>query len=546
MYNTEKFKEKMRLAVSATAAIWIAEFVFSADGFKARSSWGNVTRDGIDALLKEQKYLRLLLDSLQKGKIRTRKVKPPMGELNCGRVTLFPVPDGQRMLVVGTESSRLDQLDQALFRAISGKMTEIGENVGGKLNFIQDDPKREILMDIAKQIGGLELADLDFESILRQSVERSREIVGGTGAELGLVDLGEGVVRVVWSNVPGEKDGPYLVPIGEGVVGQVARTGMPLWINDYQSWPARKEKNSPYHSVVSVPLRFKGDVIGTLTVVDSKPDRQFSDDDVYLLEVLAVQIAISIRNVRLFQKLGEIIMAQRASEGKLIEAARLGAIGEMAASIAHELNNPLTSISGFSELLMDEFPEGSGERENMALVLREARRARDVVRRLLDFSRREKDVMSSVNVNEEISQVLLLIQPMGVTHNVTIQFDTWEDLPAVRGDRNKLRQVLLNLVANGIQSMPKGGNLLVQTALSDDPKGLIVIRVIDEGVGIPRDYLPQIFDPFFTTKPVGHGTGLGLSISKNIILEHGGDILVDSQENAGTCFTVLLPIPNDN
>ena len=149
---------------------------------------------------------------------------------------------------------------------------------------------------------------------------------------------------------------------------------------------------------------------------------------------------------------------------------------------------------------------------------------------------------AAVNINEAVSQVLALVQPMGVTHNVEIEFDSWEDLPLIYGDRNQLRQVLLNLVANGIQAMPKGGNLTVQTALSMEPQPRVAIRVIDKGVGISGEYIGQIFDPFFTTKEVGQGTGLGLSISHSIIQKHKGQINVTSEAGNGTEFVIELPI----
>ena len=402
--------------------------------------------------------------------------------------------------------------------------------------------QRSEFMRVAEHIGGLDITELDLESVLRRSVERSRELVGGSAAELGLVDHRSREVRVLWSDVPG-RERQYTLPFGEDVAGRVAAQAGPLAIDDYPNWPGRTLTGGLLPAAVAgVPLNYKGALIGTLTVIDEKPGRKFSGEDIHLLELLAAQISISIRNARLFQELGDRIKAQRAAEGKIVEAARLAAIGELAASIAHELNNPLTTINGFSELLLEEFPEGTRQRENMELVLSEARRARDVVRRLLDFSRREEDLMRPVNLTEIVSEVLALTQPLATIHSVEIRFEAWDELPLVYGDQSKLRQVVQNLVTNAIQAMPEGGVLQIQTGLEDGAAPRAAISFRDTGVGIPVAYRSRVFEPFFTTKPIGSGTGLGLSISLNIISEHGGEIRVESEEGAGSCFTMMLPV----
>ena len=545
MSKDVNLKEKMELAVDAVGANWIADLVYHAGEWRIASLWGRGPED--PALLLTVPGLFAWLESaLGSPRGRSRKVRPDWGELNCASLFAVPAVGGDELLLAGAASLRMDAVDRSLLRSLARRIGGQAHSPEAQRNGTHPDSSRFELNRAPQPIAGLDIAELDFESVLRRSVERSREIVGGTGAELGLLDQRNDAVRVLWSDIPGGSDGPYLVPLGKDVIGRIAQTGLPLWVNDYRGWSDRILEPAPYESVVGVPLRYRGQVIGTLTVVSDSPERQFADEDARLLEMLASQIAISIRNARLFQELGERIKTQKATEGKMVEAARLAAIGEMSASVAHELNNPLTAICGFSELLMGEFPEGSRQRENMELVLSEARRARDVVRRLLDFSRREKNMMAPVNINEAVSQVLALVQPMAVTQMVEIQFEAWEDLPLIYGDRSQVRQVLLNLVANGIQAMSKGGLLKVQTALADTGGKQVAIRVTDQGVGIPKEYMSQIFDPFFTTKPVGSGTGLGLSISKNIIMDHGGEIRVDSEEEKGTCFTVLLPVYDAN
>lgn len=532
----------MRLALAAASATWCVLLdVQDQTEIEVLGRWGERLPEEWTPLLTHPDFRDWLLGARHSGRVRSRRPLGSWGVLNCSRLSAVPEAGDSTLLLIGTDQT-LEPLHRTIFRALLARSAEPLEPGGD--DSVQDGPGRPDFPRIMEQLGSLEITELDLVSVVRRSVERSREMIGGTGAELGLVDQRNDAVRVLWSDLPDTANGQYTVPFGEDVIGRVAASGAPLVINDYPAWAERTPGAKPYRAVLGVPLKYKGAVIGALTVVDDRPERQFTDADAQLLELLSTQVAISIRNARLFQELGERIKAQRAAEGKMVEAARLAAIGEMAASVAHELNNPLTSIAGFSELLLDEFPEGSRQRENMQLVLSEARRAREVVRRLLDFSRREEHLRIPVNVNEVVSEVLALAQPLAVTQSVEIQFEAWEDLPPVLGDRSQLRQVFLNLVTNGIQAMTRGGQLMVQTALAARPSAWVEIRVRDPGVGIPPEYRQQIFEPFFTTKPVGSGTGLGLSISKNIIMDHGGEITVESAEGQGACFSVLLPVPD--
>lgn len=400
------------------------------------------------------------------------------------------------------------------------------------------DPAAADLLRVAEQIFDPDSSERDLEGVLRRSVERARTLAGAASAELGLLDARQELVRMLWST--GERR--YAVRPGQDLLGKVVAEGKTHRVADYSAWPDRSVPAAGALAAVGVPLTYRGTVIGGLAVFSDDPQRVFTDLEVRLLELLAGQASIEIRNAHLFQELSERVQAQKAAEGKMVEAARLAAIGEMAAGIAHELNNPLTAIAGFSELLRDEFPPESRQREHMELILREARRSREIVRRLLDFSRREAAHQAPVDITEAVSEVLALVQPMAQVQQVEIHFEAWEELPLVLGDRGRLRQVILNLVHNGIQAMPDGGPLLIQTAVEAGPPERIAIRVRDAGAGIPEEHRSRIFEPFFTTKPLGSGTGLGLSISSTIVAEHGGEIRVDSTPGAGACFTVLLPV----
>jgi signal transduction histidine kinase len=235
--------------------------------------------------------------------------------------------------------------------------------------------------------------------------------------------------------------------------------------------------------------------------------------------------------------------AQRSAENRLIQAAKLAAVGEMAAGLAHELNNPLTSVTGFSELVMEKLPQNTETHHDMVLVLKEARRARDVVRRLLDFARQSESIRSSASLNDVVDDIVALSRHLIQNNGVELTLNLQPDLTWVMMDNNQMKQVLLNLVHNALQAMPHGGMMEIksETASRGDRAG-VVVSVRDSGVGIPRTEQARIFEPFYTTKGNQGGTGLGLSVTYGIVTDHGGQIDVESQPGVGSTFSVWLPL----
>lgn len=293
---------------------------------------------------------------------------------------------------------------------------------------------------------------------------------------------------------------------------------------------------------MSIPLRAGEQVLGTFHILRMET---FTENDRLVLESLAGVLSSVLLNARRYQQLQERIEAQNLAEKKMVEAARLAAIGEIAAGVAHELNNPLTTIAGFTELVLEDLLEDARAQENLGLVLQEARRARDVVRRLLDFSRQDVSLKMPGDINEILGEALALVHHLARASGVEIQYVPWDALPQIRMDRGQMKQVILNLVQNALQAMPRGGTLVLQTTFEQrDARPWVALRVLDTGEGIPVEIISRVFEPFFTTKPPGQGTGLGLSISNHIVVEHGGFMDVESERGKGTCFTVWLPVEN--
>lgn len=245
-------------------------------------------------------------------------------------------------------------------------------------------------------------------------------------------------------------------------------------------------------------------------------------------------------------ELQERITTQREMESKLIQAAKLAAIGEMAAGIAHELNNPMTTVSGFAELILEGQSNDSPIRHELELILRESRRASDVVRRLLDFSRQGESVRALSNINDLINDVLALVSHLIRSTGTKITTELSDQIPLLLVDRNQIKQVILNLIHNSLHAMPDGGQLSITTECRErDNRNWLAIKVIDTGIGIPPKNIKRVFEPFFTTRADEGGTGLGLSVSYGIVKDHGGMTDVESRVGKGSTFTVWLPIEED-
>jgi len=235
-------------------------------------------------------------------------------------------------------------------------------------------------------------------------------------------------------------------------------------------------------------------------------------------------------------------LLQLATRQEIGRSEQLASVGRLAAGVAHEINNPLTGVLAFADMMRDKENLDEQDREDLETIIRETKRVREIVRGLLDFARETPFVQKPWNINELIGQTLRLLGNRDAFQHIYLVEDLGERLPWVNVDRNQLQQVLLNLTLNACEAMPDGGTLMVG---SSAPDGRVVVKVTDTGCGIRREHLDQIFEPFFTTKPVGKGTGLGLSVSYGIVHQHGGTLEVESELGKGTTFIISLPAATD-
>jgi CheY-like chemotaxis protein/two-component sensor histidine kinase len=214
----------------------------------------------------------------------------------------------------------------------------------------------------------------------------------------------------------------------------------------------------------------------------------------------------------------------------------------MAAGIAHEINNPLTGVLGFSQLLAERQDLPKDVREQLQIIAEGSNRVKDIVRRMLTFARQTKPVRTSTSINELINATLSLRSYVLRTANIEVLKHLDPDLPWIVVDPGQMQQVFLNLIVNAEYSMKKAHGKGTLTITTEKMDGHIHISFQDDGTGMSHETIAKLFHPFFTTKPVGEGTGLGLGLSRSIILEHGGTIEVESQPGQGATFIITLPI----
>jgi two-component system, NtrC family, sensor kinase len=255
-----------------------------------------------------------------------------------------------------------------------------------------------------------------------------------------------------------------------------------------------------------------------------KPLRKYRD------EFTTVEVAIN----RMLREL-------ETRQSSLIESHKLRAVGILTAGVAHELNNPINNIMLTAHAMLEEYDDLS-KPEHLGMIndiIGETDRSRSIVHNLLDFTRENKSTFNAIDIGALVDETTKLAKNQAKVRGVPIRLDIQPGLPPVLGDRQKLKQVFLNLVLNALDAVEKNG--LIQIRVRYYKLNYLSVQVEDNGVGIEPDSLPYIFDPFFTTKSVGKGTGLGLSVSHGIVSKHKGRIEAESRPGEYTIFTVILP-----
>jgi signal transduction histidine kinase len=322
---------------------------------------------------------------------------------------------------------------------------------------------------------------------------------------------------------------------------------LPVIVYDPVTDPCGACQLNQHQAHICVPLSSGSEVLGTLSLRSQQPIK-LERGQLELLLAIASQTAATIQRTRLFNRLQheKEMLAQanrelKATQEQLILSERLAAVGQLAANFAHDINNPTGIVLSRLELMELEAAENRLPEtviKDLAVVKKHVKRIAKIARGLLTFSRQSHHQMSIVSVNELILEIVDWLEQQFDRKGIKFVLQLM-DLPPIKGNREQLQQMLMNIFNNARDAQPQGGEIKVTTA-SDAEAVTMVIS--DRGTGIAAAHHNKIFNPFFTTKEVGKGTGLGLSICYKIIQDHGGNITVQSSEGKGTTFTIKLPI----
>jgi len=400
---------------------------------------------------------------------------------------------------------------------------------------------------LLNEAGRVLTSTLDKQEVLTRIMREVIEVLNAAAGSVLLVDEARGDMYFAAAASPradlllGTR-----MPLDQGIVGWTVQNRQPVFVADAHQDPRfygliDQQTGLNTRSVLCVPLLSKERMIGAIEVIDPRPG-QFTERDLRVLESLAPQAAIAIDNASLHESIKAQMVELERTQDQLLQAEKLSAIGQLVAGVAHELNNPLTAIVGYSQLLL-ETCEDRQICDDLERIEREAQRSARIVQNLLSFARQTRLEKHPIDLADVVNKTVDLLTYQLEVDNIRVLRDVPSAPVMVLGDRYQLQQVFLNLISNAHQAMRKahgGGTLFVQLVLTEDE--LAQVRVADDGPGISKENMGRIFDPFFTTKDVGEGTGLGLSICLGIVQEHQGEIRAESEDGKGAAFTVELPL----
>jgi len=396
------------------------------------------------------------------------------------------------------------------------------------------------LNDISRTV----TSSLDLDEVLVAAMNGIREILQVEAGSLVLIDeeTGDLVFHKTLSPQQGWITGRTLRP-GEGIVGYVAATGRPYLANDVTNDPLflpeiDGESGFPVYALLCAPLIVRDRIIGAIELVN-KLDGAFTEADLDLLQTMAGSVAVAVENAQLYTELADFAREVERSQAQLIQAEKMAAIGRLAASIAHEINNPLQAIHNSLHLAMMTQLPAEKQHQYLAMAQEEVERLIEIVQRMLDFYRPSKGGVVQTDVNQVLRNVLAIAGKRLQHGHIRVHTRLAKNLPPVSAVPDQLAQVFLNIVINAIEAMPEGGDLRAGTLLTEDG-GWVLVAFRDSGPGLTPEQISNIFEPFYTTKP--SGTGLGLAISYGIVERHGGTIEVSSQPGQGATFIVRLPV----
>jgi len=443
-------------------------------------------------------------------------------------------------LLDATRHIKAGELGYTTHYLATGEFKELIESFND-MSLTLDESNRDVMRHLSS-LANLYSVTLSFHSItdeseiFRELAYGAAELVGADQCGLMLLQGDEFVHTYPALGI--DREAARLLTIPRETVRSlyVSDNRRAYIINSEMDSSPLAEMNSRLNvrNLMLVWIRQKGDIIGAIRVAN-KRSGDFNQDDVQPLAILANNVLVATENARLYADLRRRMQELQETQQQLVQAAKLAAIGELASNIAHELNNPLTSVLGYTQLIKEE-KDPSSINADLDVIEKECRRAKDIIRQLLEFASKRPLKITEVDINASLTYVLELVRVQVRKNNIEIDTEFAPDT-VIRGDENQLKQVFVNLINNAVQSMESSGRLVIITQQAGNN---IIIKISDTGSGIPMKIIGRIFEPFFSTKNE-MGTGVGLSVSYKIIKSHNGSIDVESNVNKGTTFTITLP-----
>jgi signal transduction histidine kinase/DNA-binding response OmpR family regulator len=394
------------------------------------------------------------------------------------------------------------------------------------------------------EINRMVTSSLELDEVLEATMHGIREILQVEAGSLVLVDedIGGVAFRRTFSPDRGWITGRTIQPEG-GIVGHVVQSGESKLVNNVERDPhfsteVDEEADFTARTILCVPLKIRDRVIGAIEVIN-KLDGAFTDQDLELLQAMAASVAVALDNANLYSELADFARELERSQAQLVQAEKMAAIGRLAASIAHEINNPLQAIHNSLHLSLHEGVGDDKRLQYVNMAQAEVQRLIEIVQRMLDFYRPSRGGIVPTDVSSIVENVLALAHKRLQHGGVHVHTRLNPDLPLVPMVADQITQVFLNIVINAIEAMPAGGDLQLEMMPSEDGEWVLAY-FRDTGPGMSAEQITNLFEPFYTTKP--NGTGLGLAISYGIVERHGGVIEVSSQPGQGVTFLVKLPV----
>lgn len=410
--------------------------------------------------------------------------------------------------------------------------------------------RKDTLVAVSK-ISELITMTLDTAEILTKVVEITAGIMKVDVCSIYLLNTEDGYLELkATKGLRTDAVGNVRIPPGEGITGRVAKQGRTFAVSDVTR--DRRNKYFPitgedeYRSLMSAPLKFQNELIGAINV-QTKKARTYQEHERRLLKTIAQQVSGAIHNARLYEN---VLAAKRELEEtheRLVESEKMAALGRLAATLSHELRNPLAGLKGVSQLLSRKIPPKDTRQPYLSIMLEEIERLDTIVEDLLHFARPRELKLEYIDGNQILEDMMMLHAEDFEQRGIIVR-KRLSKLPNVNVDRDKLKQVFVNILLNARDAMPGGGELLVSSGVTlrfNHSGDMISFQFRDSGDGIPDEVLRNIFEPFYTTK--ADGVGLGLAVCKTIVEEHNGYITISSGHEAGdggTVVTVYLPLTN--